>query len=109
MKREREKNVHQCVCDTCHLHPFAAIAKHHRAINRVLAGLDEKNRRRFVGLLSLQWGRGSVQLLRLVTGLSRMTIRRGRAEVLRVDRQTSGRIRRRGAGRQAVEKKSLRF
>jgi hypothetical protein len=85
------------------------MAKQHRAINHVLAELDEKNRRRFVGLLALQWGRGSIELLRRVTGLSRMTIRRGRAEVKRVDRQTSGGIRRPGAGRQAVEKKSLRF
>jgi hypothetical protein len=109
MKRERETKIHQCVCETCQRHPFGAIAKQHRAINRVLAQLDEKNRRRFVGLLALQWRRGSIELLHEITGLSRMTIRRGRAEVQRVDRQTSDRIRRSGAGRQASEKKSRRF
>lgn len=109
MKREREAKLHQCVCQTCQLHPYSATAKQHRAINRVLTELDEKNRRRFVGLLALQWGRGSVELLRRVTGLSRMTIRRGRAEVQRVDPHTSGRIGRTGAGRLRLEKKSLGF
>ena len=109
MKSHQETKAHQCVCEICQRHPFSAIAKQHRAINRVLAGLDEKNRRRFVGLLALQWRRGSIQLLHEITGLSRMTIRRGRAEILRVDRLTPGRIRCRGGGRQAVEKKSLAF
>jgi hypothetical protein len=30
------------------------VAKEHQVINRVVAGLDEKKRRRFVGLLALQ-------------------------------------------------------
>ena len=109
MKRNQEPKLHQCVCETCQQHPYGVIAKEHRAINRLLAGLDEKHRRRFVGLLALQWGRGSIQLLREITGLSRMTIRRGRAEVQRIDRQTIERVRLAGGGRQAVEKKSLRF
>ena len=106
MKRSQETKVHPCVCETCQQHPFSAIAKEHRAINRLLAGLDEKHRRRFIGLLALQWGRGSVQLLSEVTGISRPTIRRGRAEVQRLDWQTRGRVRRAGGGRPAVEKKS---
>jgi hypothetical protein len=109
MERNQEPEVHQCVCKTCQQHPDSAIAKEHRAINRLLAGLDEKHRRRFVGLLALQWGRGSVQLLQEITGLSRVTIRRGRAEVQRIDRQTTGRVRRAGGGRQTVEKKSRRY
>lgn len=84
------------------------MAKEHVAVNRVLAGLDEKNRRRFVGLLALQWERGGGQRLRDITGLSRTTIGRGRAEVQRADRETAGRVRRRGAGRLAVEKNSRR-
>lgn len=85
------------------------MAKEHQAINRVIAGLDEKNRRRFVGLLALQWGHGSIQHLSKISGISRMTIRRGRTEVQRVDRQTVGRVRHPGGGRQTVEKKSRRF
>jgi len=60
-------------------------------------------------LLALQWGRGSIQLLSVITGLDRMTIRRGRTEVQRIDRQTTGRMRRTGGGRKTVEKKSPRF
>ena len=56
MKQHQEMIVHQCVCETCQQHPYSAMAKEHQAINRVLAGLDEKNRRRFVGLLALQLG-----------------------------------------------------
>ena len=67
--------------------------------------LDEKSRRRFVGLLALQWGRGGIALLSQVTGLSRPTIRRGRDEVSRVEKPSlHGRVRQAGAGRPAVEK-----
>src|ERR1051326_2449712 len=107
MKRKQDAKEHQCACETCQQHPSSATAKEHRAINRLVATLDEKHRRRFAGLLALQWGRGSVQLLSTITGLDRATIRRGRAEVQRADRQTRGRVRRSGGGRQAVEKNSL--
>lgn len=71
------RSTHVCTCANCREHPYSAVAEHHRAINRVLVMLDEKNRRRFVGLLALQWGRGGVQRLREITGLSRNTIVRG--------------------------------
>lgn len=109
MKRNQGTEVHRCICETCQRHPYSTIAKEHRAINRLSAGLDEKNRRRFIGLLALQRGRGSVQLLHEITGISRVTIRRGRAEVQRLDRKTVNRVRIAGGGRHAVEKKSLRF
>ena len=108
MKRHHQPTIRQCVCQTCQQHPYSAVAKEHRAINRVLAGLNEKNRRRFVGLLAIQWGRNGVQRLREITRLSRTTIGRGRAEVQREDRATAGRVRRGGAGRPAIEKNSLR-
>ena len=108
MRRHYQSKVHQCVCHPCQQHPYSAVAKEHLAINRVLAGLDEKNRRRVVGLLALQWGRGGGQRLRAITGLSRTTIGRGRAEVQRADRETAGRVRRTGAGRPAMEKNSRR-
>jgi hypothetical protein len=104
MKQSRKSNVHQCICQTCQQHPYSAVAKEHQAINRVVAALDEKNRRHFVGLLALQWGRGSIARLIEVTGISRNTICRGRAEVQRADRATAGRVRRTGAGRPPIEK-----
>jgi hypothetical protein len=81
------------------------MAEHHRAINRVLATLDERNRRRFVGLLALQWGWGGVQRLVEITGLSRNTIVRGRVELQRPQRAPKTvRVRQAGAGRKRVEK-----
>lgn len=107
-QKRTERPSHECICTTCREQPRGDIAKEHQAINRVLTTLDEKSRRRFVGLLALQWGRGSIALLNQVTGLSRPTIRRGRAEVSRVEQPAlQGRVRQAGAGRQAVEKNSL--
>lgn len=56
MRPSRKPNLHKRICQTCRQHPYSAVAKEHQAINRVVAGLDEKNRRRFVGLLALQRG-----------------------------------------------------
>jgi hypothetical protein len=98
---------HTCTCPTCRDHPYAAVAKQHRALNRALATLDERNRRRFVGLLALQWGRGGVQRLIEITGLSRNTIVRGRQELQHPGRAARiDRVRRSGAGRKRVEKNS---
>ena len=105
MTFKKRRVVHQCQCAICQQYPRSAIAKEHRAINRVFVGLDEKNRRRFVGLLALQWGRGSVTRLLEITGLSRTTTRRGRSEVRQNKRQPErGRVRQVGAGRHRVEK-----
>ena len=64
--------------------------------------LDEKSRRRLAGLLALQQGRGGVQRVHEMTGLSRVTIRAGRAEIRRIDRWPG--VRGRGGGRKRVEK-----
>lgn len=98
--------AHHCECATCREHPYGRVAREHQAINRVIASFDEKSRRRFAGLLALQFGRGGVQLAREITGLSRMTIRAGREEISRSDR-TLG-VRRSGAGRPAFEKSDPR-
>jgi hypothetical protein len=91
----------------CRQHPYSAVAEHHRAINRVLATLDERNRRRFVGLLALQWGWGGVQRLVEITGLSRNTIVRGQRELQHPQRAPkTTRVRQAGAGRKRVEKNS---
>jgi hypothetical protein len=104
-KQRQERPSHACTCDICREQPRGDVAQEHQAINRVLTALDEKSRRRFVGLLALQWGRGSIALLNQVTGLSRPTIRRGREEVSRVEKPArQGRVRQAGAGRLAVEK-----
>ena len=108
MKRNKERTGHKCSCTACRQHPRSALAKEHRAINHVVGLLNEKSRRRFVGLLALEQGWGGVEHFSQVTGLSRPTIRRGRAEVQRVERATARkRVRKVGAGRPAVEKNIL--
>lgn len=108
MSNTKKKAVHPCQCSACQNAPRSAEAKEHQAINQVVSLLHEKGRRQFVGLLALQWGRGGVQQLSLITGMSRPTIRKGRKEVQRKERPaTRNRVRKPGAGRQRVEKNSL--
>jgi len=102
MKNPVRRRVHVCTCQQCQQHPYSGLADEHRAINRVLATLNEKNRRRFVGLLALQQGRGGVEAVIRTTGLSRNTICRGRDELQRNDRQPG--VRHSGAGRPKAEK-----
>ena len=105
MRSKKKRIVHQCTCIVCRAYPRSSTAKEHRAINRVLASLDEKSRRRFAGLLALQWGWSGVERMSEITGLSRPTIRRGRDEVQQVERAGEcGRLRQVGAGRHPVEK-----
>lgn len=101
-KKKSRRRLHHCACAACAEHPYGQVAHEHQAINRIITSLNEKARRRFAGLLALQLGRGGVQWVHEITGLSRVTVRAGREEIKRLDR-TSG-IRRPGAGQPAVEK-----
>lgn len=102
MLKKSKQKLHNCTCDICHQHPYSQIAKEHKAINRVLLGLDERNRRRFVGVLASQ--QGNVSQLSQITGLSRNTIYRGQQEVEHPKRNLASGVRRLGGGRMAVEK-----
>lgn len=104
MTKPNEKPLHVCVCSDCRRHPRGPTAKLHVGINRVAATMDEKSRRRFVGLLATQQGWGGVQQMSRITGLSRTTILRGQREIERTTRSRRQWIRRRGGGRQRVEK-----
>jgi hypothetical protein len=97
--------VHQCPCSACGPQPRGNIAQDHVAINRVLALLDERQRRLFVGLLAERRGHGGVVELAGITGLSRTTIHRGQSELRRGASLPEGRIRRDGGGRPRAEKK----
>jgi hypothetical protein len=109
MSGSTQRRIHQCICSTCQQHPHGQIAQQHQAINRVLATLNEKNRRHFVGLLAIQWGRRKIALLSQITGLSRTTIHRGKREVEHPGLKGKPRIRASGAGRIAVEKNNPPF
>lgn len=67
--------------------------------------LDERSRRLFAGLLARQLERGGISRVHEITGLSRVTIRRGLNECESGQTIDSNRIRRPGGGRIAVEKK----
>ena len=104
---KKKKSIRICECATCQEHPYGKIAKEHKAINRVLAGLDERNKRRFVGLLASQ--QGNKTLLSEITGLSRNAIGRGQLEVERPSQNPISGVRRAGGGRIPVEKNNLEF
>ena len=97
--------VHCCSCSGCRSQLNGPTAKQHRALNDLVATLDEKSRRLVVGLLAKQHGRGGITRFARITGLSRDTIRRGQRELAHPDQRAAGRIRRPGGGRQPVEKK----
>jgi hypothetical protein len=93
-----------CQCDMCQQHPFSAVARQHRKINRVVASFDERQRRLFVGFLADQIGMGGVSEIAMVTGMSRNTVRRGKMELAQ-PLQKGSRIRVEGGGRKPLEKK----
>jgi hypothetical protein len=109
MTQSKHRHIHQCVCPTCQQHPHSQIAQQHRAINRVLVTLNEKNRRHFVGLLAIEWGARKIARLAQITGLSRTTIHRGKREVAYPGRKGKPHIREAGAGRIPVKKNNPVF
>ncbi|MCX6057511.1 MAG: hypothetical protein NTW69_05100 [Chloroflexi bacterium] len=107
--KKKTMQIHRCTCKSCTEHPYGTIAQQHQAINRVLMELNEKNRRRFVGVLANEQGRGGTSQLAEITGLSRTTIVRGRKEIEHSKKKLPSGIRRAGAGRLLVEKNNLEF
>jgi hypothetical protein len=95
--------VHVCPCAQCQQHPRGSTARAHRDINRLLATLNELQRRLFVGFLARCQGRGAIRRLARITGLSRNTIRRGRRDLGCMTALTGQRLRRPGGGRKRVE------
>ncbi len=100
-------DVHQCHCPHClgaGDHPDRLLHGH---LNLLLSRLDEHQRRWVIALESERVGRGGDRLLSLITGLDVETIRRGRRELNTALRDCPpGRIRRPGAGRPALKKKT---
>ena len=107
MAKERSRCIiHVCNCTYCQQHPYGAVAREHRKINRLVAAADERTRRLLVGFLAQQHGRGGIALLARITGLDPDTIARGQRELQHVPaHETARRIRQPGAGRPRAEKK----
>jgi hypothetical protein len=105
--REFRRPIYQCPCEVCCQYPKGATARDHQAINRVVALLDEGQRRLFAGLFAWRRGHGGILTVSQITGLSRNTVRRGIDELRSGVAPTSERIRRVGGGRKCLEKKIL--
>ena len=106
MCKTHEKDVptiHRCPCPACRQEPDGAVAREHRAINRLVACTDERSRRLVAGFLARLYGHGGNTRLARITGLDRNTIARGRRELDRADPLPPGRARRPGAGPKPVE------
>jgi hypothetical protein len=103
MTQAEQSKAHQCQCNDCVMSPAGTVAQEHVMINRLMTGLNEKQRRRFAGLLAQQHGYGGIQQMAKVTGLYRHTIARGLRENSR-DEEADGQIRAVGGGRHQVEK-----
>src|SRR5574339_629295 len=100
--------VHVCCCPDCQPGRRSHLIEEHRAINLLIATLDERWRRLFAGFWATAYGRGGGARLAVITGLSRTTILRGQREFLRPEGIDTSRIRQPGGGRKRVEKKSPR-
>jgi len=109
MADQPQRSTHQCPCSHCSGRSLDEVARDHEAINRVVAGLEERQRRLFAGLLALRQGHGGIVAVAQITGLSRTTIRRGIAELQSGLGAAEHRSRRPGGGRPALEKKRPRW
>ena len=107
MSTKVRRKINQCGCQSCREHPHGKTAKAHTQINRVLATMDEKSRRRFAGLMAAQTGWGGIQLVHEITGLSRTTIGVGCSEIGKLDHGLG--VRESGGGRKVLEKNILGF
>jgi hypothetical protein len=105
--RSVRRDLYRCLCADCRAHSRGPTALQHEAINRVMATLDERQRRLFGGLLAMHRGHGGILTVAEITGLSRTTIRRGIEDLRRGVGPAGNRVRRRGGGRRPVEKKTL--
>lgn len=106
MYTNHEKDVatiHRCSYPECLQEPDGAVAREHRAINRIIGCTDERSQRLVAGFLARLHGHGGIALLARITGLDRNTIARGRRELDQADPLPPGRVRRPGAGPKPVE------
>ena len=99
--------IHQCQCPDCLSAQDHPVKEVHRLMNLLLSRLDEDHRRWYAALESLKLGHGGDRQLARITGLNVETIRRGRRELARsLEGFPAERIRRRGAGRPPLKKKT---
>lgn len=100
-------DVPVCQCPLCQQSAGHPERELHRQMNLFLDRLDEQQRRWYVALESKRMGPGGDHLLSQITGMDEKTIRRGREELeSSLEDRPARRVRRVGAGRPALEKKT---
>lgn len=98
---------HVCQCPLCQQSADHPDRELHRQMILFLDRLDEQQRRWYLALESKRVGHGGDRLLSQMTGMDEKTIRRGREELeASLAERPAERVRLRGAGRPAVEKKT---
>ena len=99
------KEVRQCQCSVCQSDGARPDQEYHHQINVLLSRLDEQQRRWFVAIESKRLGHGGDTRMSEITGISVVTIRRGRAEMDEdLKHRPSDRVRLPGGGRPSFEK-----
>ncbi len=84
MTVEQIQKLFLCQCTRCIGRADNATAQLHSHMIEMAALLNEKHRRQFAALMSLQFGHGGITQVAEITGLSRNTIARGRRDLTAV-------------------------
>jgi hypothetical protein len=99
--------IHQCQCPVCLSDTDHSERQLHEQLNLLFERLDEQQRRWVAAIESKKIGHGGDTALARITGLHVDTIRRGREELdARLADRPIDRVRRPGAGRPPVKKKT---
>jgi hypothetical protein len=99
--------IHQCQCPACLSGADHAERQFHEQLNLLFERLDEQQRRWVAAIESKKIGHGGDTAVSRITGLHVDTIRRGREELdARLADRPIDRVRRPGAGRPPVKKKT---
>lgn len=98
--------IHQCKCEICQNSEAAPLKEEHHRMNLFLSRLDEQQRRWYAALEAEKLGHGGIETMAKISGLNVNTISRGRTELANeLQERPTKRVRVKGGGRKAVEKK----
>jgi hypothetical protein len=93
-----------CQCDACQGGQEHGERAAHRAMNMVMAQLDERQRRLYAAAEAQRRGRGGIKAVRQITGMSYRAVRHGLDELSgQVAPPPAGRVREVGGGRKRTE------
>lgn len=75
------RKLHVCTCPTCQGEEDDAVKRQHEQMNLFMSTLNRQQRRWYAAVEANRRGHGGVSVVSRVTGLSRLTINRGRQEL----------------------------